>query len=90
MDADIQRRFPALNDENCKETSPSDFNYNCLAFVLGDLKNWWEPPGLYGYFWPPGFPPDLTVNTVLSIIRLHGYTEEVDVGEVPGRDAIAV
>jgi hypothetical protein len=90
MDPDIQRDFPLLNDGNHKETSPIDFNYNCLAFALGDLKKWWEPPGQFGFYWPAGFPNDVSIPTVSSLIKLHGYTVEVPLNETPDTDAIAI
>jgi hypothetical protein len=74
---DIRRDFPALDRSSYEPPySGEDFNYNCLAFVLGDRNNWWEPPGLFGHYWPPGFPEDVTVETVTDIIRLHGFVVE--------------
>src|SRR5271157_4850838 len=94
---DIQRRFPSLTSDNHKETSDEDFNYNCLAFVLGDCNNWWQPPDEFEkhnyaprIYWPPGFPTDTTVDTVTSIIRLHGYTLELDLDSEPSAPAIAI
>jgi len=89
MDPDIKRDFPSLTEDNHKELSPVDFNYNCLAFVLGDTHNWWEPSGL-GFYWPPGFREDTTVETVVSILKVHGYTIEVDVDVTPDSEAVAV
>ena len=67
----------------------NDFNYNCLAYAFGDQSQWWEPdrPGCY---WPPGFPKDITVPTVESIIRVHGYTVEVDFNSTPKTAAVAI
>ncbi|MFN0165785.1 MAG: hypothetical protein ACKV22_05075 [Bryobacteraceae bacterium] len=90
MDPDIQRDFPDLTDDNHTETSPEDFEYNCLAFVLGDLRNWWEPPGLFGHYWPDGFSADVTVDTAVSILKLHGYIDEVAIGTTPDVEAVAV
>lgn len=75
--SDIERDFPALVHSNY-ETSAEDFNHNCLAFAVGDHNNWWEPPNGHGRYWPPGFPEDVTVPTVESIIRVHGFTVETD------------
>ena len=90
MDPDIQRDFPALDDHNHKETSPSDFNYNCLAFALGDHSNWWEPPSLFGHYWPPGFSEDLTVDTAVSILQLHGFRRDLPFDASPDGDAVAI
>ncbi len=70
--------------------SEKDFNYNCLAFALGDVTNWWEPPRQFGHYWPPGFPDDVTVETAVSIIKSHGYTVDWDPSSRPETDSIAV
>ena len=58
---DIRRDFPLLDSSSYDPPrSDEDFNYNCLAFALGDTRNWWEPPRLSGGYWPAGFPEDLT------------------------------
>lgn len=87
--SDIERDFPALVHSNY-ETSAEDFNHNCLAFAVGDHNNWWEPPNGHGRYWPPGFPEDVTVPTVESIIRVHGFTVETDLRTNPETDAIAI
>jgi hypothetical protein len=87
---DIRAAFPSLNRRNCKRKSPDDFSYNCLAFALGDKTNWWEPPGEFGFYWPPGFPGDLSVETVTAIIRLHGFIVELEPKAVPRAEAVAI
>ena len=86
----IEDSFPSLNRNNYTVTSPEDFNYNCLAFALGDLHTWWEPPGQYGFCWPPGFSQDSSVETVTRIIKLHGYSVECGPNDSPLADSIAV
>ena len=87
--SDIERDFPALKGEEY-ELSGEDFNYNCLAFALGDEGNWWEPPRGRGQYWPPGFPEDTTVRTVESIMRAHGFSVETDAKTWPDTDAVAI
>lgn len=87
---DIERDFPSLTRNNYRPTSDEDFSYNCLAFVLGDHKNWWEPPGEFGFYWPPGFPSDVTVETAVRIIKLHGYIVEGDRHTEPLVESIAI
>lgn len=70
--------------------SDSDFNYNCLAFALGDNQNWWEPPGRYGFYWPAGFPADVGVETVTAILELHGFVVELDRHRRPVAESIAI
>jgi hypothetical protein len=87
---DIERDFPALIGAKY-DLSDEDFNYNCLAFALGDQKNWWEPPKGPGQYWPPGFADDVSVQTVESIIKTRGFTiEMMDTKAQPVTDAIAI
>src|SRR6266849_11043738 len=87
---EVERDFPALTRENYQKSSEKDFNYNCLAFVLGDNQNWWEPPGMFGHYWPPGFPEDTTVETVTLIIKTHGFLVDAELKANPETEAIAV
>lgn len=87
---DIETTFPSLNPSNCERKSDEDFNYNCLAFVLGDQDNWWEPPAQFGFYWPPGFPEDVSVQTVTAIIMLHGFVVELEPDANPITDSIAI
>ena len=85
----VERDFPMLHGFDYR-LSDEDINNNCLGFALGDEKNWWEPPGGSGQYWPPGFPDDCTVETVEAIIRLHGFTVEIDPDIHPTNNAIAI
>lgn len=88
--SDIERDFPSLIGVNY-DLSDEDFNYNCLAYALGDQSNWWEPPKSPGQYWPPGFPEDVSVKTVESIIRTHGFTvDATDSKAKLDTDAIAI
>ena len=86
---EVEKDFPALKQRNYG-LSDKDFNYNCLAFAMGDQHNWWEPPKGGGRYWPDGFPEDVTVQTVESIIRTHGYTISTDATITPETDAVAI
>lgn len=58
--------------------------------MLGDVKNWWEPPRQFGHYWPPGFPQDVTVETAVAIIKCHGYTIDCGLSTRPERESIAI
>jgi hypothetical protein len=87
--ADVEADFPLLAGRRY-ELSDEDFNYNCLAYVLGDLTHWWEPPKGSGRYWPEGFSSDVSVATAESILRAHGFTVEIDEGREPQAPAIAI
>src|SRR2546422_10782937 len=87
---DVERDFPALKGKDY-ELSDEDFNFNCLACALEDYYNWWEPPGGRGHYWPDGFPQDVTLQTVESIIKTHGFSVDIDPRTTnPEADAIAI
>ena len=73
--AELLLSFPALRGKKL-DLSPATLNYNCLAYALGDTNNWWQP-GHRFFYWPDGFSHDVSVETVTSIIKLHGYTKKV-------------
>jgi hypothetical protein len=87
--SDVEHDFPGLAGKQY-DLSDEDFNYNCLAFALGDETHWWEPPKQPGQYWPPGFPDDTTISTVEAIIRCHGFTIELNAALTPQADAIAI
>lgn len=87
--ADIEQDFPSLVGKNY-DLSDEDFNYNCLAYAVGDQKNWWEPPKGGGRYWPPGFDDDLRVGTVESIIRVFGFTVETKLNRTPKTESVAI
>ena len=68
---DVERDFPMLTGQQY-DLSDEDFNYNCLAFALGDYSHWWEPPMGPEQYWPPGFDEDASVQTVEAITLVSG------------------
>jgi hypothetical protein len=86
---DVEIDFPALTGKDY-ELSDEDFNYNCLAYAVVDISNWWEPPQQAGRYWPPGFPEDTTVRTVELIMAVFGFTVEVNPLSIPETEAIAI
>ena len=87
--SDIEYDFPRLIGKEF-DLSDESFNYNCLAFALGDHSQWWEPPMAPGQYWPPGFSDDVSIQTVEKIIRVHGYTKELELDSMPETEAIAI
>ena len=65
--------LPFLVPGNHVETSPTDGNYNCIAWAANDQFNWWWP-GEDGY-WPDFAPREETVEAFVAMFRGLGYTE---------------
>ncbi len=45
-------RFPKLLPEGYVQTSPPSDLYNCVAWIARDVRRWWSPEDVDGYFWP--------------------------------------
>jgi hypothetical protein len=93
----LESLFPMLKGLAYR-LSPKTRRFNCLAYALGDTKNWWEPSleskkdstGSNQRYWPSGFPVDDSVETVELILRDRGYTVEIELSAIPEKEAIAI
>jgi hypothetical protein len=54
-------------------TSPIDFGYNCVAWVLDRTDRWWQPGGGPYYFWPAAVPPDSSIQTYVDMFASQGF-----------------
>jgi hypothetical protein len=83
-DLELEEDCPGLRDSIYTIRSPRDPRYNCIAFAVGDMQNFWDDLGLpealrpNGYYWPPGEPDAGTIAGWARIFEIHGYTETID------------
>jgi hypothetical protein len=77
-DLDLEQDCCGLKESPYKITSPKDPTYNCIAFAVGDISQFWEQINLKGYYWPPGGGSIETVAGWMSIFAIHGYRETDD------------
>jgi hypothetical protein len=64
--------LPRLTVDNCHESSPATWIYNCIAWAAGVTDTWWWPvPGRY---WPFGVPREETITAFLALFATLGYT----------------
>jgi len=73
-DAELEYDCPGLVSAGYSIKSPVDPFYNCVAFAIGDVENYWDDVKVKGYYWPPGCSAD-TVDGWVCVFRLHGYEE---------------
>jgi hypothetical protein len=78
-DPQLERILPGLIDSPYEPKSPKDLNYNCVAFALGDLKNFWldvrfGSRRLGGYLWVDGLS-DKTVAGWAAVFSKFGYQD---------------
>jgi hypothetical protein len=87
----LEELFPALARGEYRITSPTDPDYNCIAWAAGDTATWWWPgPDPDREYWPPGVAREPTVAAFRAAFASLGYVacegEEVE----PGFDKIAL
>ena len=89
LPAELQRRFPKLTDSSFSIQSPEDPRYNCLAFALGDERQWWEH-GAKLCYWPPGFTEGETLDSWIRVFELHGYRKTANRDVEPVTEKVAI
>ncbi len=77
-DLELEQDCRSLGNSPYKITSPRDPKYNCIAYAVGDLSQFWDQISIRGYYWPPGAGSVDTLAGWVSIFEIHGYTETTD------------
>ena len=87
----IAELFPNLRTEGEYEpTSDEDANYNCIAWALYDIRQWWWPTPRYGAFWLAQVPRNNKRETVIKIFEMHGYVTCESSDPEPGYEKVAL
>lgn len=73
VEPSLEDAFPGLRDQPFKITSPSDNDYNCIAFAVGDDRNWWWPDAAGEDIWPAGVDRIETVEAFRDAFATFGY-----------------
>ncbi len=68
----IEKQFPKIRKQGYKITSVETLDYNCFAWVIGIVSQWWSPEVGDGYHWPKDMPRKLEVKTFLKLYELNG------------------
>lgn len=77
-DLELEQDCVSLKHSPYKITSPRDPQYNCIAYAIGDLSQFWDQINIKGYYWPPGAGGVDTLAGWVSIFEIHGYKETTD------------
>ncbi len=90
--ADRNAAFPYLGSH--RVTSDSSTEYNCIAWVLHDTKQYWTPEyrsrRIRGYYWPPGISDDWSIESLIEVFSLHQYQECDDSRLEPDSEKIVI
>jgi hypothetical protein len=91
MVSPLEELFPGLTGSSYLVTSPSDNDYNCIAWAAGQTSAWWWPgQDAAKEYWPPGVPRARTRDAFAAAFALLGYTECDDEAPEEGFEKIAV
>jgi hypothetical protein len=87
----LEQIFPGLSTGDYQITSPSDPDYNCIAWVVGDTRKWWWPgPDLEREYWPVGVDREITLAAFQTTLATLGYVGCVGEELEPGFEKVAV
>src|ERR1700682_3598066 len=79
---EVESHFPKLKRRPYTITSSKTPIYNCMAWAVDDVRQWWEYGAtLFGVptFWPNGYPPGETVADVSNVLQgVFRYTPTID------------
>ena len=95
-DQELEDDIPSLRTSPYDVKSPVDPAYNCIAFAVGDLTQFWDDLGLpsgkrvRGYYWPDGALSADTLEGWMSVFEIHGYRETDDKSLEPEYEKIAM
>lgn len=90
MNHRIEDLFPNLRPAEYEITSPPSNEYNCIAWAAGHSDAWWEPDPANLYYWPPGQPRRLELDTYVRAFAALGYAH-CHTGDLePGVEKVAL
>jgi len=89
-DPGLEQLCPNLRTMPYTITSPKDPAYNCVAYAVGDLTQFWYDVNVKGYYWPPGARSADTTEGWTDVFRFHGYWETDDRSLEPEYEKIAI
>lgn len=88
--AEMIMRWPKLTLDNYRTTSQATARYNCLAFVNGDERHWWDLDHGGRYFWPDSIPKDWTKSSFMKLFISNGYVTGSSHTHENGKQKIAI
>lgn len=90
VEPSLEDVFPGLRSQPYQIKSPRDDRYNCIAFAVGDDRNWWWPDAAGEDAWPTGVARIETVDAFRDAFATLGYVVCDDDQLEPGYERIAL
>jgi len=83
--------FPGLRTTFFWTTSPTDPDYNCIAWAANDTSNYWWPVGRAPrIYWPSGAPGEVTLAACVAVFQMLGYVAGADETLEAGVEKVAL
>ncbi len=89
----IEDIFPGLSQSPYAITSAATRNYNCFAWAIGDVSQWWWPdPDLENdaAFWPNGVAREETLPAFRAALASLGFKPSPDDSIETGFEKVAL
>jgi hypothetical protein len=64
----FKKRLRGLHERDCKFTSKSTYDYNCIGLATGDYL-WWHPVEQDEHYWPANAPRNLLVTSYIKALE---------------------
>ncbi len=88
--AQIEATFPDLNAAGYRITSPATPAYNCFAWAGNDVRRWWQPVALRGFYWPQEVAAELNLENLVAVYKRLGYSACETAEFEPGVQKVAI
>jgi hypothetical protein len=69
----LEAYFPLLGPLGYTVTSEATWDYNCIAWAVGNDDAVWWPDPFNQYFWPQGIPRSVTLQAFRQMFESRGY-----------------
>lgn len=90
VEPSLEDVFPGLRGQPYQITSPKDHRYNCIAFAVGDDRNWWWPDAAGQDSWPASVARAETIDAFRDAFATVGYTVCDNDHLEPGYEKVAL
>jgi hypothetical protein len=92
---EVESQFPKLKRRPYIITSSKTPIYNCVAWAVDDIQQWWEYGAITSLgiptYWPPGYPAGDTVADVSNVLQgVFHYTLTTDRRARLGTERVAI
>jgi hypothetical protein len=89
-DSGLEQMGPNFLTTPCTNAGCKDPRFNCVAYAVGDLTQFWYDVNIKSYHWPPGARNSDAMEAWTDVFRFHGCHETDDRSLEPEYEKIAI